>query len=122
MRIEKSLRYIGLSAPNAEGLGEKLTEMSNRYSQYDPKVVWNLGNGCSAFLVFEEIERFPEDIREEYEMRGDYYTCGDCPYKEAVTDGRSHYPYKCHRMPRGTEDRQRACIFFYEMLEKGAMK
>lgn len=119
MKKESSTRYIGLDANNARELGEMLTEASAKYREYNPQVIWNLSNGCSAFLVFEEVVRIPETIREEYEIRGEVYTCGDCPFKEPQTDGRNPHLWKCLRRPRGTDDDIKACEHFYRMLDEG---
>lgn len=119
MKRTRVKRYVGLDARSAAELGELLTEKCEELKEWQPEVVWNLGNGHSAFLVYEERIEEPEDIRDEYELRGDGYTCGDCPFKEPITDGRCHHRWKCRRMLRGTDDDIRACVWFYQQLEEG---
>lgn len=119
MKRTKTTRYVGLDARSAEELGELLTKKCEEFKEFSPEVVWNLGNGHSAFLVYTEVVEEPEDLRDEYTLRGETYVCGECPFKEPVTDGRSHHRWRCKRMPRGTDYEQRACNWFYTQLEEG---
>lgn len=121
MKRTRVQRYVGLDARSAAELGEMLTEKCEELKGLCPEVVWNLGNGHSAFLVYTEHLEIPEDIRDEYELRGETYTCGECPLKTPVTDGRCHHRWRCDKMPRGTDDEQEACVMFYEMLERGEL-
>lgn len=110
-------RYVGLDATNAAELGEMLTRESERLAEYSPDIVWNLQNGHSAFLVYTEVMRTPETLREEYELRGERYTCADCDKKIPNTDGRARCSYRCIRRPKGTDADASACNHFYLDLE-----
>lgn len=119
MKRTRTTRYVGLDARSAEELGELLTTKCEELKEFCPEVVWNLGNGNSAFLVYTEHIEEPEDLRDEYELRGETYYCAECPFKEPITDGRSRHRWRCKRMPRGTDSDQRACNWFYIQLEEG---
>jgi len=118
MKRTRIKRYVGLDARSAAELGEMLTEMCEELKEWQPQVEVDLSQ-YSALLFYEERVEEPEDIRDEYELRGEIYTCGECPFKVPVTDGRCHHRWKCRRMPRGTDDEQRACLWFYQELEEG---
>lgn len=118
MKRTRVKRYVGLDARSAAELGELLTAKCEQLKEWQPQVEVDLSTR-SALLFYEERLEEPEDIRDEYELRGETYTCGECPFKEPVTDGRCHHRWKCRRMPRGTDDEQRACLWFYQELEEG---
>lgn len=120
MKRTFSPRYVGLDAHSAAELGELLTQKCEELREFRPEVVkWSFEHGYSAFLYYEEHIDIPEDIRDEYELRGECYTCGDCPFKEPITDGRSRHRWRCKRMPQGTDMDQRACKWFYVQLDEG---
>ena len=117
MKKKTITRYVGIDAETAAELGELLTEASEKYAQFKPSVVWDLEHGHSAFLVFDEVTMIAESLREEYELRGECYTCEDCPHRIPETDGRKKYPWKCNRRPRGTVLDMPACNHVYMELE-----
>lgn len=119
MKRTRLTRYIGLDARNAAELGELLTQKCEELKGFSPEIVWNLGNGCSAFLVYEEHTEEPENLREEYELRGEAYTCDACPFREPVTDGRRRHHWKCICRPGGTDLDYPACNRFYQKMEEG---
>ncbi len=119
MRRERLARYVGIDARTTAELGELLTQKCEELKGKSPEVIWNLGNGNSALLLYYEETLIPEDLADEYELRGEIYTCADCPYKEPVTDGRKKYRYTCERKFPGTNPGDRACRWFYAELENG---
>lgn len=57
-----------------------------------------------------------ENIKEEFEAKGEIYYCDDCPYLERSTDGRvKSLNCKCGK----TTISRRACLLFYQELAKG---
>ena len=119
MKRTRLTRYVGLEAKTASELGELLTQKCEELKEYRPEIVWNLENGNSAFLVYEEHLEEPENLREEYELRGEAYTCEACPYRTPITDGRARHRWRCSERPGGTHIDGPACLKFYEDLEKG---
>lgn len=119
MKKERMARYVGLEARSAPELADKLTKKIEELKDREPEVIWNLGNGNSAFLLYYDTEEIPETIQEEYLLRGECYTCADCPHKEPVTDGRRRYKYTCKRKVPGTNPEDQACKWFYIEKEEG---
>ncbi|MBR4744010.1 MAG: hypothetical protein IK082_07460 [Oscillospiraceae bacterium] len=119
MKRTRLTRYVGLEAKTASELGELLTQKCEELKGYRPEIVWNLGNGNSAFLVYEEHLEEPEDLRDEYELRGEAYTCEACPFRTPITDGRARHRWTCSERRGGTDIDCPACLHFYEELEKG---
>ena len=119
MKRTRLTRYVGLEAKTASELGELLTQKCEELKEYRPEIIWNLGNGNSAFLVYDEHIEEPETLRDEYELRGECYTCGDCPFKVPITDGRAKHRWTCKHTPRGTDADAPACNWFYTKLEEG---
>ena len=119
MKRTHTPRYVGVDAQTAAELGELLTAKCEELKEYRPQVKWCLEQGYSAILVFEEYTEIPENLAEEYELRGDAYFCESCPYKTPITDGRSRHRWRCNRRPAGTDIDCPACVFFYQQLEKG---
>ena len=118
MKRTRVQRFIGVDATSAAELAELLTEKVEELQGAQPDIKWFDGR-FSALLCYTEHVEIPEDIRDEYELRGECYTCGDCPFKWPITDGRSRHRWACKRMPGGTDDDIRACIRFYQQLEDG---
>lgn len=119
MKRTRVKHYVGLDARSAAELGEMLTQKCEELRQFCPEVVWDLSNGHSAFLVYDEVVEEPENIRDEYALRGETYSCGDCPFKYPITDGRSRHRWACERSKSGTDEDIPACNWFYEQLDKG---
>ena len=120
MKRTRVQRFIGVDARDAAELAELLNEKMEQIKGAQPEIKWFDGQ-FSALLFYDEHLEIPEDIRDEYELRGETYTCGECPLKTPITDGRCHHRWRCDRMPRGTDEDQRACVRFYEMLERGEL-
>ena len=77
-------------------------------------------NFC-AYVTYEEVERVPEDLKDEYELMGVAFTCGDCPHRQHTEDRRVKRfacnagveAYVCKCDP--------ACNRFYEELQAGKL-
>lgn len=48
------------------------------------QTLYNNENGFTAYLTYEVVEQIPETLRDEYKLKGITFTCGECPYYEAV--------------------------------------
>ena len=62
MKRTKATRYVGLDARSAAELGDLLTAKCEELREFKPEIVWNLGNGNSAFLVYDELFEEPENL------------------------------------------------------------
>lgn len=120
MKRTRMQRFIGVDARDAAELAELLNEKMEQIKGAQPEIKWFDGQFSALLFYTEHIEE-PENIRDEYELRGECYTCGDCPMKWPITDGRSRHRWACKRCPGGTDEDIRACIKFYQMLEEGEL-
>ena len=78
MKRTRKQRFIGVDATSAGELAELLNEQIEHLQGVQPDIKW-FDNRFSALLVYTEHVEEPENIRDEYELRGECYTCGDCP-------------------------------------------
>lgn len=76
--------------------------------------------GFSMVVKWESVTKRPENIQEEYELRGEVYYCCDCPYLERVDDRRVK-KLSCMLSPFTRLD-SRACLKFYQDLAKGVIE
>jgi len=81
--------------------------------------------GHNAYIIYEQQIQIPEDIRDEYILRGEEYHCEDCPYwtnNQKPEDSRELF--KCEK--RIGQEPVRfitpACLYFYQRLAKGDLK
>ena len=118
MKRTRTQRFIGVDATSAGELAELLNEQMEQHKGNQLEIKW-FDDRFSALLMYTEHIEIPENIRDEYELRGECYTCGDCPMKWPITDGRSHHRWACKRAPGGIDEDIRACVPFYRMLEEG---
>lgn len=118
MKRTRVQRFIGVDARDAAELAELLNEQMEQLKGTQPEIKWFDGQ-FSALLFYTEHVEEPEDIRDEYILRGETYNCGDCPFAYPVTDGRSRHRLACPRAKGGTDADVPACRWFYEQLEQG---
>lgn len=111
-------RFIGIDARDAAELAERLTEKCEELRRLDPEIKWIDGR-YSAVLFYAEHTEEPENLAEEYELRGEAYTCEACPHRVPITDGRARNRWRCDERKRGTDLDCPACVRFYEELERG---
>ena len=77
------------------------------------------GNDLTACIEYTTEETTFENIKEEYEARGEVYYCDECPYLKPIEDHRHRY----HECRCGTTSpSRRACLLFYQELAKGEIK
>ena len=76
------------------------------------------GDGLIACIEYQTETTIFENIKEEYEARGDVYYCDDCPYMRPIEDHRhKHHECKCGT----TSPTKKACLRFYQDLAKGVI-
>ena len=118
MKRTRVQRFIGIDARDAAELAERLTDTCEELRRFDPEIKWIDGR-YSAVLLYTEHTEEPENLAEEYELRGEGYTCESCPHKVPITDGRARNHWRCEERKRGTDIDCPACVRFYEELERG---
>lgn len=114
---ERKKRTIGFDADSASELAQMLDRFYDEHHGDKVEVVYCGKYGLSALLTWEEMTHIPETLREEYELRGEAYTCEDCRHRQPCTDGRKRCQWYCTRRPRGTTLDSPACNNFYLELE-----
>ena len=118
MKRTRVQRFIGIDARDAAELAERLTDTCEELRRFDPEIKWIDGR-YSAVLFYTEHTEEPENLAEEYELRGEAYTCDACPHRVPITDGRARNRWRCDERKRGTDLDCPACVRFYEDLERG---
>jgi len=80
-------------------------------------------DGHFAHIYWEEVRPVPEDIKDEYILRGERYRCENCPHYGANASDNPRHAFSCTRKVysatrRGCEE---ACLYFYQQLAKGEL-
>ena len=91
---------------------ERLGEAGTKYEEQ----LFNNENGFSAFIRYEHVDKIPESIKDEYELRGIFPKCKDCEFFEPIND----YEGRCFCV-RGTlrkNDSVDNCQVFWERMEE----
>lgn len=99
MRSEKYLQFRIVQSNNAEELTDKLNRALKELQDRAPEVTFD---GLIARIAYtEDAERVPEDISDEYKLKGVSLLCGDCPYFEPALkrDGSADLRSKTGRCP-----------------------
>lgn len=89
---------------------------------YEYKVELNMTAGLVAHIFYEvnETERKAETVKDEFELRGEVYLCGQCPYYMPLKDRRSRGTpcmYSEHRVGPTSA----ACEVFYKRFINGVI-
>ena len=118
MRKETKPRHVTIQARTPEEFDERINAIFE-----DPNLVGHVltyrGDGFTACIEYTTEEKFFENIKEEYEAKGEVYYCDECPYLERNPDGRC----KTHTCKCGTTTiSRRACLMFYQQLAKGELE
>lgn len=118
MKKQSKERQRTIESTDALTFDRLFEKAMEELSDYDVDVVRNMSKGTHcAYLCWREVVKIPEDIRDEYILRGDERTCADCPELVRNGDGR----VKRHSCPvsdnRRLEDK--ACLRYYRKLEGG---
>jgi len=81
--------------------------------------------GHSAYIIYEQKIKTPEDIRDEYILNGEECHCEDCPYWTNNIPGTDYRKlYECSKGIGTSPVRfvTPACLYFYQKLAKGELK
>lgn len=79
--------------------------------------VYNMNKGHCCYVTLEEHITEAEDIRDEMNLKGIYYYCGDCPFYVQSDDRRVKYT-RC-KCDSHAYYNQPACLYLYEQVAKG---
>lgn len=118
MRTVTTKKLKCISEATANSFEDKVNAVLS--SVNDPEIKIDGNRPFTAYIFYEEEKVIPETVKDEFELRGELYTCNDCPYYEPSTDGRIKYTacrYSTFRVGANTS----ACELFYKRLAKGEL-
>lgn len=125
MRCDSYLQFRIVAAQTFTELTEKLNETLYELRQKDPEVEFD---GLTARIRYREYEYTPEDLREEYSLKGVDLHCQDCPFFEPLRNkngsiNRAAKRGDCIFAEYGFTSRDaRACERFFKMLNNGDLR
>lgn len=108
-----------VASDTPQGFEAEMNRRLEELSESRPRIRYNMNQGFCAYIDYEVAVRVAEDLRDEYEMRGEGSTCAECPYLEKSDDGRRKWQ-ACKVQGRTHEDNP-ACLYYYRQLEKGEL-
>lgn len=118
MKTETKTRHITIMEERPELFDERINEVLALPNLTSHRLTY-LQGGLLAAIEYTTETTICENIKEEYELRGEVYYCDDCPHLQPITDRRHHY----HECKCGTTSPSRkACLLFYQELAKGEIK
>lgn len=118
MKETERKKLIGIEAPTAEGFARAFNRETENLAGKRYEVIWNTGAGHCCYLMTTETVYTPENLKDEYELRGDLHYCHECPHLEPQKDMRQKYTNcVCGR----TTPTSAACLKFYQELERGTL-
>lgn len=97
-------------------MNEALADLAGRGRKFE--VTFNLNQGHCAYVQYDECREVPETVAEEYRLRGEIYSCINCPNYKPSMDGRTKYS-RCDYMSERTYGTREACEWFYKKVAKG---
>lgn len=125
MRCGSYLQFRIIMADTVEELTERLNSAFYELRQKEPEVEFD---GLTARIRYREYEYAPEDLREEYSLKGVDLHCQDCPFFEPLRNkngsiNRAAKRGDCIFAEYGFTSRDaRACERFFKMLNRGDLK
>lgn len=125
MRQVSYLQYAIITAETVERLTERLNAALYDLRDKEPQVQFD---GLTARIRYTETENHPEDLTEEYSMKGVNLHCQDCPFFEPLknkngTVNRAAKRGDCIFSEYGTTSRDRvACERMFSMLNRGEIR
>jgi hypothetical protein len=117
MKVITRKRVRTVQADDADEFDRKFNAVSDELTE-DAKLQWDTAPMCVHF-IYEEQEKVPETVADEFELQGIKYYCKDCPnmIKGKSKRERSH---GCKYAEYGTvKDFTPACEWLYKMIVQG---
>ena len=80
--------------------------------------------GSNAHIYWEEVVQIPENIKDEFILRGETYTCGQCPFYGVNGSDDPRKAFDClHSVTMGRKRSiNNACLYFYQKLASGEVR
>ena len=118
MRRKKKLRVMAIEANSPDEFNRQINEVLDEAE--DAEIIFDSSGWLRAYVRYCETIAIPEDMRDAYEMRGEYHHCGECPYYTDPTDRRRKYG-TCE-LGEAVNASTNACNLFYKMHNDGTLK
>ena len=123
MKVTKGTKVKVISAQAAQEFEDRLNEALDEVaSKSSYSIHYNMSMGFCAYVEYTYTVKTPETLEDEYIIRGERYTCGQCPYFIPSMDGRSKYgacQYGICNKPIASDY---ACKHFYINHHNGTWK
>lgn len=125
MKRESFTQYSIVTADSAQALTEQLNAEIRRLRSKQPTVTFE---GLIARIAYTETYEEPEDLRDEYHLKGVRLTCQDCPFFKPIlkADGTEDRRVKigdCPHKPLGRTFRDSmACDILFQKINNGEVR
>lgn len=111
-------KMVAVTHATAEGFQEAFNSAIENLGTSHYELQFNVNMGHCVYILYDHYEQVPENLKDEYELRGDTHHCAECPYLEPNRDMRLKYN-NCI-CGRTTPD-SACCLKFYQELERGTL-
>lgn len=119
MKIITRKKCVTVSEQSAEDFDRRFDEVSRSLPK-SAELKWDTKPMCVHF-IYEEDEKMPESVMDEYELQGLLYKCRNCPYLDKDQDRRKKkHPCKYSEYGIAYDDSP-ACEVFYKALRAGKL-
>lgn len=122
-RQKKEFRII--TAENAQEFQDKMNalmgELAADRSVSNVEFTFNLAAGHCAYFYFDRFVQIPENIQDEFALRGLRYYCVDCPLYKPSEDRRVKWTH-CAKAGCRISAESCACDEFYAAMARFEMK
>lgn len=118
MKIRTIVEWHIIEAATKEEWAEQYAAFIQRTKGKVEAETWNTSRGTHClYIKTVTSEEIPQNLKEEYELRGETYHCSDCPELIESTDARRKR-LSC-KVCQSTRADAPACNHFYQLLERG---
>ena len=81
-------RYQKIAVVSDSSPGDFQDKLNDLFMELEGKKfntqLFNNENGFSAYITYEEVEKIPECLKDEFDLKGITFTCKECPYFESI--------------------------------------
>ena len=120
MKQKTRKRHITIECETAAGFDKELSHVLSKAGR-SVQIMHNMNRTAHcAYVMWEEVENVPENIRDEYELKGVSFRCADCPFYERPADRRLR-DGSCKLKAR-TDPNGAACLHFYKLYALGELE
>lgn len=122
MLYERQKKIRVVEANDAAEFEAEFNAALAELTRWKPEVTMNTQRGTHcAYIMYNEETKVPEDTRDEYELKGIRFICGDCPWFRPSPDRRIKYT-TCARGEYRTTYNTAACNALYKAVDSGEVE